>query len=234
MKRDGCRSSADNSDDIANLFNNYFASIFTTDENTDVIDGVHDSLPTAVLTDVQLTEESVHSILKGLNVYKAHGPDEIPTRIITEASFQITSSLIKLFNKSLRTGQLRKNGNSLTLFQSTKKGDIEHAENYRPISLLSLISKTLERCVFNSIKYHVFEQINPSQHGFVAGKSCVTQFVEVLHHIGSQIDQGKQIDLIYLDMSKAFDKVSHMRLINRLRDFGFGGSILNWFSRLFK
>ena len=98
----------DNSDDIANLFNNYFASIFTTDENTDVIDGVYDSLPTAVLTDVQLTEESVHSILKGLNVYKAHGPDEIPTRIITEASFQITSSLIKLFNKSLHTGQLRK------------------------------------------------------------------------------------------------------------------------------
>ena len=85
------------------------------------------------------------------------------------------------------------------------------------------IQSNLERCVFNSIKEHVFEQINPSQHGFVAGKSCVTQLVEVLDHIGSQLEQGKRIDLIYLDMSKAFDKVSHAHLIIRLRDFGFGG-----------
>ena len=98
-----------------------------------------------------------------------------------------------------------------------KKGDREHAENYRPISLLPLVSKVFERCIFNSIKYHVFRQINPCQHGFVAGRSCVTQLIEVLEHIGRVLDRRKQIDVIYLDMSKVFDKVSYTRLLSRVR-----------------
>ena len=61
------------------------------------------------------------------------------------------------------------------------------------------------------------------------GKICVIQLIEVFDKIGKQLDRGKQIDVIYLDMSKAFDKVSHKRLLLRLREFGFGGNILNWF-----
>ena len=94
-----------------------------------------------------------------------------------------------------------------------KKGDQEFVENYRPISLLSLISKVLERCVFNYIKDHIYSQLNPCQHGFVPGKNCVSQLIEVSDKIGRQLDRGKQIDVIYLDMSKAFDKVSHKRLL---------------------
>ncbi len=107
-------------------------------------------------------------------------------------------------------------------------------ENYRPISLLSLISKALERCVFNKIKDHVFDQINDGQHGFVPRKSCVTQLIEVFDYIGRELDLGKQVDVIYLDMSKAFDRVSHMQLLKRLRDFGFGGNTLNWFRSYLK
>ena len=95
--------------------------------------------------------------------------------------------------------------------------------------MLSLISKTLERCVFNNIKHHAYEQINPCQNGFVPKKSCITQLIEVLDDIGRNLDRGKQIDVLYLDMSKIFDKVSHAKLIHRLREFGFGGSILKWF-----
>ena len=102
------------------------------------------------------------------------------------------------------------------------------------MSLLSLISKTLERCVFNKIKDHVFEQIDDGQHGFVPRKSCVTQLIEVFEFIGRELDLGKQVDVIYLDMSKAFDRVSHMQLLKRLRDFGFGGNILNWFGSYLK
>ncbi|CAB4036383.1 RNA-directed DNA polymerase from mobile element jockey, partial [Paramuricea clavata] len=97
------------------------------------------------------------------------------------------------------------------LFPSTKKDNKEHVENYRPISLLSLISKALERCVFNKIKDHVFE------------------LIEVFEYIGRESDLGKQVEVIYLDMSKAFDRISHMQLLKRLRDFGFGGNTLNWF-----
>ena len=69
------------------------------------------------------------------------------------------------------------------------------------------------RCIFHHIKHHVFQQINPIQHGFVPRKSCSTQLIEVFKQIGRKLDDGKQMDVIYLDMSKAFDKVSHAQLI---------------------
>ena len=62
------------------------------------------------------------------------------------------------------------------------------------------------------------------------GKSCVTQLIEVFEQIGYKLDNGEQIHVIYIDMSKAFDKVSHSQLVDRLHDFGFRGNILKWFS----
>ena len=81
-----------------------------------------------------------------------------------------------------------------------KKDNKEHAENYRPISLLCLGSKVMERCVFNSIKDRVYSLIDSSQRGFITGRSCLTQLVEVLDFIGSQLNNGDQVDVIYLDM----------------------------------
>ena len=73
--------------------------------------------------------------------------------------------------------------------------------------------------------------INSSQHGFIPGKSCTTQLLEVLDKIGLLLDSGKQIDVIFMDMSKAFDKVNYAILINKLGKYGdIGGSLLKWFS----
>ena len=58
--------------------------------------------------------------------------------------------------------------------------------------------------------------INQAQHGFIPGKSCVTQLTEVHHYIGYHLDSGKQTDIIYLDMPKAFDKVNNSVLIEKL------------------
>ena len=63
--------------------------------------------------------------------------------------------------------------------------------------------------------------------GFIRGKSCTSNLVEVLDHVGSLLDDGKQMDMIYMDKSKAFDKVNHGCLRQK---FGFGGSLLQWFS----
>ena len=102
-------------------------------------------------------------------------------------------------------------------------------ENYRPVSLLPIVSKVFERCVLNSIKDHLFQVISPKQHGFCTGRSCVTNLLEALDHIGSLLDSGSQVGTIYLDMSKAFDKVSHRGLVHKLIQAGFGGNLLNWF-----
>ncbi|CAB4040936.1 Hypothetical predicted protein, partial [Paramuricea clavata] len=71
--------------------------------------------------------------------------------------------------------------------------------------------------------------IQKLQHRFISGKSCVTNLLEVLDYIGSELDNGGQVDAIYLDLSKAFDKVSHSRLKQKLRMAGFGGNLIQWF-----
>lgn len=76
-------------------------------------------------------------------------------------------------------------------------------ENYRPISLLSIVSKVLERCILNNLRDHLLELINDNSHEFIPGKSCTTQLIEVLEHIGALLDAGKQTDVVYLDISKA-------------------------------
>ena len=148
--------------------------------------------------------------------------------MLTETSSQIAPSLCALFNKSLHCGVLSDDWKLANVVPVHKRDEKSYVENYRPISLLPLISEVLERCVFQNIKHHVCQRINPYQHGFIPQKSCISQLVEVFEQIGRKFANEKQIDVIYFDVSKAFDKVS--QLLRRLHEFGFRGNLLNWFS----
>ena len=97
------------------------------------------------------------------------------------------------------------------------------------LSLLCLVSKVLEHYVLNKPRHHLLQQINNALYGFIPGRSCTTQLVEVFDHIGPLLDTGKQTDLIFMGMSKAFDKVSHTALINRLSHYKISGTLLDWF-----
>ena len=82
--------------------------------------------------------------------------------------------------------------------------------------------------MLRKLREYLTSLINSAQHGFIPGRSCTTQLVEVLHYIGSILDSGKQTDMIFMDMSKAFDKVSHTALINKLRQYKIGGPLLHF------
>ena len=141
----------------------------------------------------------------------------------------IAAFLCKIFNKSLQLGSLPSDWKLANVVHVHKKGAKDQEENYRPISLLPIVSKVFERCVLNSIKDHLYHVSSPKQHGFCTGRSCVTNLLEAFDHIGSLLDSGSQVDTIYLDMSKAFVKVSHRRLVHKLIQAGFGCNLLNWF-----
>ena len=72
--------------------------------------------------------------------------------------------------------------------------------------------------------------VRDCQHGFVRGKTCTSNLLEVLDHVDSPQDDGKQVKMIYMDMSKTFDNVNQGCLLQKLHEFGFGGSVLQWFS----
>ena len=101
--------------------------------------------------------------------------------------------------------------------------------NYRPISLLSIVSKILERCVYNKLFNHVSDHLHKLQFGFLTGKSTTEQLLQVLHKIGEMLDKRIQTDIVYLDFAKAFDRVDHQLLLKKLKNFGISGNLLQWF-----
>ena len=72
--------------------------------------------------------------------------------------------------------------------------------------------------------------INKAQHGFLHGRSCVTQLLTTLHHVGQLLDNNVQTDIIFLDFAKAFDSVDHIILLKKLKSYGISGNMYNWFT----
>ena len=218
------RPSATRPAEIANMFNTYFASVFATDNLSDQSEELSTD---PFISEVIVSELEIETLLKTLDSNKATGPDEIPARLLKVTASTIAPSLCKLFNKSLRLGMVPEEWKLANVVPVFKKGEKDHCENYRPISLLSIVSKQLEQ--FMNIKCHLSQIICKCQHGFLRGKSCVTNLLEAIDYIGRILDNGGQVDTIYLDMSKAFDRINHTKLITKLRNYGFGGNLLKWF-----
>jgi len=127
-------------------------------------------------------------------------------------------------------------GRNPTSVQFTKKGDRSQAENYRPVSLTSVICKLFESIMRDAIVHHLETKllIGNSQHGFRKGRSCLTNLLSFLDKVTSHIDSGNSIDVVFLDFAKAFDKVPHHRLILKLRSQGVSGKVLQWIEEWLK
>jgi len=116
-----------------------------------------------------------------------------------------------------------------------KKGPINLLTNYRPISIICVPCKLLERIVSNKIYSHLMHNniLHPEQHGFVPGKSTCTNLLESLNDWTRNIQDGFPTVVIYIDFSKAFDVVQHDKLFVKLQAFGIGGMLLEWIKNLF-
>ena len=178
---------------------------------------------------IQVTVEEISKVLSSLDVYKALGPDNLPTLVLKECAEVLAPSITAVINFSLREGVQLTNWKKANVSPIFKKGNSKLTENYRPISLLPVISKVQERCVASRLVPHIKNTLYPFQHGFQKGKSCVTQLLEVFQDIGQALDCGVETDIIYLDFAKAFDSVCPAKLVSKLKMYGIGDPLLSWF-----
>ena len=213
----------------AELFNLYFSSVFSTpDVNTNYDNEINSPESVTSLAEFEICIDEVNECLSNLDTSKACGPDGIPARLLKECSQQIAPSLCALFNSSLGHGRLPSEWKSADVTPIHKKDSKELAENYRPISLLPITGKIIERCVAKRLYDHLIDFISPLQHGFLKNRSCTTQLVQVLHTLVQNLDKNIQTDVIYLDFSKAFDSVDHRIILSKLKLHGVEGRCLDW------
>lgn len=214
----------------ATLLNNYFLSVFVTepDDNFFNVNRVNDVEYT--LSSFMVEETDISKIINKVGVSKSAGPDNIHARLIKECNKIFSKIFCLIFNKSLGEGVLPiqwKQANIKALF---KKGKRTSCSNYRPVSLTSIICKIFESLIRD--KLLVFLESNSLlskyQHGFRSGHSCLTQLLEIMEDFTDFYDQHVSFDCIYLDFSKAFDRVPHERLLTKVYNMGIRGDLFTW------
>ena len=130
----------------------------------------------------------------------------------------ICGSLELILKEALSTGLFPSNWKKGNIVPIHKKGDKQILKNYRPVSLLPICGKIFERLIFNELFNFLLENnlISPNQSGFKPGDSCINQLLSITHEIYNSFDEGLEVRSVFLDISKAFDKVWHKGLLFKL------------------
>ena len=125
-------------------------------------------------------------------------------------------------NQCLETGVFPSEWKKGNIVPINKKGDKQWLQNYRPVSLLPICGKILERLMFNEMFEFFIENklISSSQSGFKPGDSCINKLLSITHEIYSSFDESLEVRSVFLDIAKAFDKMFHDGIICKLTQTG--------------
>ncbi|MCP4653343.1 MAG: hypothetical protein GY858_08195, partial [Candidatus Omnitrophica bacterium] len=211
----------------ANMFNSYFATVFVKDN------GLQPKwvfpISTEEVTDVEFSPQQVYAHLSSLPSKTSSGPDGFPAIFLKRLSLVLAQPLAIIYQLSFATSKLPFDwlgANIVPVYK--KKGNPNLCSLYRPISLTPYFCKNQESMIYVPLLEHLKPYLHAGQHGFLKGWSTVTQLLECLRDWTSAIDSSKFVDVLYVDISKAFDSVSHPKLIAKLDRYGVRGHLLLW------
>ena len=211
-----CGTLTNDNNQKAGLLNGFFASVFET-EGEEPIPDFPDRDFNEAITTMDISENVILKAISKLKPSKSQGPDNLHPKLIKECSHQLLTPLKEIFSKSLAESKIPDIWKRANVTAIHKSGDKTNPENYRPISQTSVACKLMERLIRDKIVDHMTQNnlFSPYQHGFIPGKTCITQLLETLEEITDAMDQGYDVDIIYLDYTKAFDKIPHKRLLKK-------------------
>ena len=223
-------------DDIANHFNNYFAGIgpllSSTINNQNKTHS--DYLKERILCSFSfslVTPDEVKKIISGFTPKSSSGVDNMSMKLLKRIENAILWPLTLVINQSLTTGIFPDKLKVAKVVPLFKKGNEHLPDNYRPISLLSSISKVFEKVVYDQV-YRYFKSNSLfyiSQYGYRNDHSTEMACLEFIDRVMHDLDNRKIPIAIFLDLSKAFDTIDHAILLDKLKYYGINGLALSWF-----
>lgn len=182
------------------------------------------------ISDIEMSVEDFISAIDELNSSSAGGPDKVPAIILKECKLQLALIFLRLWRKSIDNSDIASIFRLQCIIAIFKNGNKSDAENYRPVSLTSHIIKIFERVIRKALVAFIETNnlLNTNQYGFRNGRSCLTQLLSHIDNIMTDLSNDCNADVMYLDFSKAFDKVDHRILLRKLYNFGIRGKLHKW------
>ena len=219
-------------DKIASVFNSQFVSVFVDDDGhlPDMDHVVSDNI-TRINDDIVFTVPMISNVLTCLKSSSSAGLDDIPSICLKNVSNQLAVPLQSIFQDSFDTGSLPDDWLKAKIRPIFKNnGSRSTASNYRPVSLTSVCCKAMERVLKGYLLNHLVKNgiITAAQHGFLAKKSTETQLLECVNDWTASLDRKEAVDIFYMDIAKAFDVVSHPKLLHKLQKYKITGKFYQW------
>ena len=215
--------------------NSCFHDVVTDKNRPNFLDLPHGPYPAGAMVEFEeVTEEEVLQLLSTLDATKATGSDQIPTSLLKASAKEICPSLTQLVNTILISGELPEQFKYAHITPVLKKGNPNTASNYRPISLLPVLSKLIEKIVCRQLSRYIESapegDILPNeQFAYRPNHSTEDALTIAIDHWCRSVDDGQYVGICFVDMSKAFDRVNHELLLAELHNCGIGGVVLQWF-----
>ena len=227
-----------NFSEIANLFNEFFTQQCNTIENDSTLpnDLVFETIER--ISSFDISKDEITKIIRSLDSNKAHGYDGISISTLKLCASSISKSLFLPFKHSLENECFPNEWKKANIVPIHKKGDKQLIQNYRLVSLLPICGKIFEKLIFNFLFKYLENNnlLNPHQFGVRPGDSCVHQLFSISYDIYKSLDANPSLEVrgVFLDMSKAFDRVWHECLLFKLKRLGLSGKyygLINSFLR---
>ena len=167
----------------------------------------------------------VKKVITNLDLSKPSGPDCIPVVVLMNCELDLSYILAELFNKCLKESCFPDCWKVSSVVTAKNVGEMSTAKNYRPVSLLSVVSKVFEKLVNNRIVDHLEKCgfFSDFQYGFRSSRSTADLFTVVSDRIARAFNRSGDTRAVALDISKAFERVLHPVLLHKLKSYGISG-----------